>query len=545
MNNYITILKKEFKDTFNIFSITTKKISKFIISLAFYSLIYCVFIFVISKIIETYLNINEYGVFNVHQRGLEMFNVMIYITLGFLVVNGLEKCRRALIIDKDKNIINPLPIKKTTVTLAKVTIIYLEQLIIHFTFMLPIVIVFYVKMDLNAMFILNNIIINLLIPFFAQLIIAVLLIPYTLLINNLKIRIKETIIILVLCVGFFFFLYMKFISVLQKLLETGNIKYIFNENTLNFFKNVYKYSYPVKYFSNIALQENILLSWIFIISLVTISIFISILIYKYVLLNISSKYQSKYIVTKAKVNKEKNQFNALLKKEFITVFREPIYMFSYIVIAFTMPIMVYFCFTLFEQLFYNIIAINIKYEIFALILNVFMVLMNTFCATNISREKESIFVLKSKPLKPALILDTKIIFCLLINLISLILTLIIVHNKVQMNILQSLFTFILSAIFNLSLILISTKIDLKNAKVTKTKEEGKTHSDLTIAKTNTIGMSFSLILGIIIIIIPSIFGKEFVWVVYLIEFIFTMLLLAISILYYRKKTNFYFNNISM
>ena len=102
-------------------------------------------------------------------------------------------------------------------------------------------------------------------------------------------------------------------------------------------------------------------------------------------------------------------------KEFICVFRDKKHLFSYFSIATAMPVMVYCCYTLFESLISNAIGLNVDFSLALLVLLIFSILTNTFCATNITRD--GLVALKAKmfPVKASTQLLAKVLFCAIVS----------------------------------------------------------------------------------------------------------------------------------
>jgi hypothetical protein len=197
----------------------------------------------------------------------------------------------------------------------------------------------------------------------------------------------------------------------------------------------------------------------------------------------------------------------LMHKEFITVFREPKHMFSYFSIALAMPFMVYCCYTLFDTLLYNAFSIKFGFGLALMVILVFTILTNTFCATNVTRDGISALKAKIFPVKASKILSAKVRFCFIISSLSVIASAAVLYFFVGLKLNDVLLAMGIGIIFSLSQIMIATKMDLKHAVLTASAEEIAKSSNRTIAKVITVGLFFALLIGIVTLFISLFVGK--------------------------------------
>jgi predicted permease len=173
---------------------------------------------------------------------------------------------------------------------------------------------------------------------------------------------------------------------------------------------------------------------------------------------------------------------ALLNKEFISVFRDPKHLFSYFSIAAAMPVMVYSCYTLFESLMINAIGMKITFSLALLVLLIFSILTNTFCATNVSRDGELALKVKMYPVKASKLLLAKVLFCSIVSSLSVVgsSALLFAAKEVEIGGKDLLIITIAGVLFSLSQIFFATRLDLDHAKVMASAQEIESESNRTI-----------------------------------------------------------------
>jgi hypothetical protein len=188
---------------------------------------------------------------------------------------------------------------------------------------------------------------------------------------------------------------------------------------------------------------------------------------------------------------------ALMKKEFICIFREPKHLFSYFAIAASMPVMVYCCYTLFESLIANTIGMQVNFPLATLVVLIFSILTNTFCATNISRDGEAAIKVKMYPVKASTILLAKVLFCGIVSSLAIVISLIVLASATSLATVDAIACAIIAIAFSTAQIFIATRMDLNGAKLTSSLSEMQSASNRTIAKVVTLGIILALAAGIL------------------------------------------------
>jgi hypothetical protein len=353
-----------------------------------------------------------------------------------------------------------------------------------------------------------------------------------------------------------FYLYTIFLGVFQGYLETGFIKFLFNEKFIISMQTLLKITYPTNCLAYIILGKNILLSIFVLILSAGLCFGVTYIISKYFFANILFKNEEVKRYYKSTFTlKANNQLTSLVKKEFLTVFREPKHTFAYLVIATAMPVLVYCLYTLFDSLIFNMIGINITFALALMVVLLLSVLTNTFCATNISREGLLMLKQKSLPIKPEKILLSKVIFCAIVSCSSVILSSIILMIFTKVNVWEGFLCMALGIAFSFAQIFLATKIDLKHACLSSNLIDAEKQTTRTVLKVVVIGCTLAFIAGFSALIINifargieiSIFAKVHLpmFLTYIIPVAIVCIYVAFAMWYYKHKMQEHFEKLSV
>ena len=382
-------------------------------------------------------------------------------------------------------------------------------------------------------------------PLSAFLIATLLLVPYIKVVDFISERYWLIFLVLTVIVIGAFLLYSGLLSIVQSLLETGSIKYLFNEAFITALQSLLLLTYPANCFANLALGSNVALSLI--IAMVIAAIYLAVVY----LVSKSLFYATLYKNESRKVgNSSKKAFVmrkplfSLIHKEFISVFRNKKHLFSYFSIATAMPVMVYSCYTLFESLIRNAIGLKVNFSLALLVLLIFSILTNTFCATNITRDGQVALKAKMFPVKASTQLLAKVIFCAIVSCAAVIAS-VIGLMIAGLGLGEGCLCCVVGLIFTMAQIFIATRMDLNHAKVSASPFEVERINNRTISKVVILGLVLALILGLssmaifvfskmdTIAVIAKLGLKT--WLAYLIPVLGSLIYFAFSLVYYSNK----------
>ena len=334
-----------------------------------------------------------------------------------------------------------------------------------------------------------------------------------------------------------FYLYSKLLDIFRTLLETGNIRFIFNTNNIAILNNLANYAYPINFLDDISLGLNSLVAYLVIIGVIIVAFIGSVLLAK-VLFNhtlyTSTGHVDRIYKTKLKARKP---FISLLRKEFLLTYRDNGNLFSYFAIALAMPLMVFASFTLFRDLLYNAIGLRIDFVLGVLLLFVFVVLTNTYSSTNISREGIAFLKSKAFPYSAKKIFLAKVVFAFVISSIVTIVASIIIICFSNMKALEIVVLILSGIMFSLSQILLGTKMDLNKANLTLNSYEIAKKQEKTISKLVFTGLLIAIILGVSLILLDTLLPV--VITTNIVDVLVVISALLVSLIYLGITISFY------
>ncbi len=512
-------------------------------SLIFTLAIAAIFGVLVYAVAAGYLEIKVDKVSDPVARAHELINAVYTIVTVALGVMCLEKMRSTLTRTSDIPIFLRLPVKNGTIFRAKFMALLLWTYVAAFMLIVPVTAIFYFVLGAGTDFLLRMLLVYLLLPMASFLIATILILPYMVLIKFLSTRYFLSFLALSALVVSAFFVYSNILDVLRGLFETGSIKFLFSNDFVDVLMTAKEYTYPANSLASILLGINMQSSLLIAISVAVVALVFAFLItgglYRLVL----------YRNRDGRRARKKHSFGfkrpvtaSLIRKEFIMVYREPKYLFSYFTIAFAMPFMVYCCYTLFDTLIFNALGRGFEFSLALIVVLVFTILTNTFCATNITRDGKAALKAKSFPIKASKLLFSKVLFCSIISSLSVIGSVLAIYFSAGMTPINAITAGVIGVVFSFSQILIATRTDLNCAVVDASPEVVARTSDKTIAKVISVGLFFAVIIGFVTLFVsvfagadPSLLGGFVVkeMYIYLIPAIIALIYFVCGIAYYH------------
>ena len=457
---------------------------------------FLVFVAVIflRKILQNYLLVEINKTYQPVERAKEMLSLLYLLVLAVMTIVILERTRKVFADNKNKQVFLRLPLSKRNVFLSKFAVLLIHTYIVGLVFILTINIILNSILPLGAQFWLSTVAVCIFMPIICLLLVSLLIVPYILIIELLLNRYSVLFILFTAVLVFAFIVYSKILSIMQTLLTTGSIRFLFNSKFAGGLQLLYNYAYPVCALVKILFEKNSIIYWL----ILLLSSFVSMLIVFIVSKNLYKITLYRQPMRNEKIKekksfKQKNVVLSLLKKEFILVYRQPKHIFSYFSMAMSMPIMVYCSFTLFDTLIYNTIGVSINFALALSTVLLFGVLTNTFCSTNISRDGLGIMKMKTLPLRVSKIFLAKVMFCALVSSLAVIISCVILIVATPLEFFDGLICMFIGLAFTIAQIFIATKLDLKHARLSMSDMEREGHSSNTLAKVVLIGCVLTLI----------------------------------------------------
>ncbi len=551
MKEFLILFKHELKMQFPLIGFKRNKkndIFGMLLSAALIIGMASLFVMLVSTIAEGYVLVKINKILNPRQRAVELLNILYCLIAIVLVVGCIRKMVSTLTSKQNKQVYLRLPIKHQTIFMAKLMAILVWNFVVSSALVLPINIIFYITLNPGFVFWIKTLIVLIGLPIVVMGISTILLIPAIKIVEILKSRYLLLFTTITSLLIGLFVLYAKFLKVLQKLFETGSIKFLFNADFVSTLQGFNKFTYPINSFANIMLGKDVVISLLLIMLAVVLSGAIAYLVSSKLFNLTMYKNKHEFAVKRPRREyKTSKPIVALIKKEFKCVYRTPKMLFSYFSIAFAMPAMVYCCYTLFDSLIVNAFGIKVSFALALLVLLMFSVLTNTFCATNITREGKSFLKMKSIAINPRYILLSKVLFCAIVSLISVVISGAILAAVTNLKVWECAVCIVVVTLFALAQILIATRLDLNHAKLNATQSEAEASNSKTITKIISLGLIFSLLVGvgsIMIYILAQANALEIVHrlnlkvaYAYVLPLVISCVYLAISVFYYKHNIN--------
>ena len=519
-------------------------------SLLFTLAIAGVFGLLIFAIADGYLDVKVDKVIDPMARAYELLNAVYTIIIVALGIMCLEKMRSTLTRTSDTPIFLRLPVKNGTIFRAKFTALLLWTYVAAFLLIVPINLIFFFTLEAGVDFLIRTALVYLLLPMVSFLMATILILPYMVIIKFLSTRYFLSFVALSVLVVGAFFVYSEILGVLRELFETGSISFLFSNEFVDFLMMAKLYTYPANSLAAVQMGVDMQNALIITVSVAVVALLVAFFItgglYRLVLYRNRDGKKSR---KKHSFGFQRNVTASLVRKEFITVYREPKYLFSYFAIAFAMPFMIYCSYTLFETLVLNALGLRLEFALSLIVVLVFSILTNTFCATNITRDGKSALKAKSFPVKASKLLFSKVLFCSIISSLSVVASVLLLYfsssifpdSTIQIDTVDAIIVCAIGLVFSFSQILIATRTDLNGAVVDASPAEVAKASDRTIAKVVSIGLILAVAIGLLTFFVSVFSGvdPEFIggFVIqdsyaYLFPAIIALVYFASSLLYY-------------
>lgn len=556
MSQVFLLFKKDFAEKYsNLFRKNKSDIISYITTLLLMTVLYGTFIYVYYRFGKMYLN----QIFdNPMNMELRLFELMTFTYSGIILLNillGIRQIYKTMMSVKDMEVLIAQPISSKTIFIYKIVKIYLYQVFSTMIVLIPVAIVVSTtsNLDFDIGYAFTIAFQLLLIPMISCGIASMLSIIYNYVMDFIENKFILHLICYVVILGIGFYLYSIFLNLLSTLLQNGDIAYFFELRRILLINKMANNLFPANLLGNMIIKNNYLLNTIIIIgcSIVCLCIaaFFVGFIYHKILQNKLEGLNTSLKSLKA-AYKEHSQMTSLIEKEFKVVLRTPNYAFQYFATTFTLPFMVYICVNLMKKMFLKIpllSLISLDYEIALFVISMFMVITNTFCTTNMSRDGKMVYILKTLPLSGKTIVFSKIIFCIIVAEISIVLSVFVLLVTRYLTIIQALIIFIISSIVSVSEIMLATRRDLNNLSISETE-----NSELDDENTGTsliifIGILISLVLGVVSTLIKVVIATlQSSVLAYIISTASLILLVSIvflvSLRYLMKNINEKFHN---
>ncbi|MEG2456422.1 MAG: hypothetical protein RSB08_01220 [Clostridia bacterium] len=495
------LLKKQFIEKFSNFKRHKNKIDVLgaLLSLFLAVMIIGLVIVVFSKFLKVYCNIRIDGVYDVLRRQAELLTIIYFIIFIVGIFSGAKAINYAIFEADDLKILMVLPIKSTTLFVSKMLYIYFKQIAVSIFTIVPINVAFAIVVPQGGQFITMTAIMCLIFPLLTLIVSSVICLPMFYVKRFVQNKYLMSLLIVTTLLGIAFWGYSEILQFIKQIMISGDIAFFFNEKIMTDIINITKYLFPSNIIANVLLGINLgknlaIILCFALVGTVLGGLVVNALFSSAIKMRAKSSFRPIFNVSKLK-HKQHSLIGALFNKEFNQIYRTPDYAFSYFSTAIIMPLMVYFCMSIGKDLLQSLIFIESNLELAILVVLMFSVLTNTFCATNISREGKAFYAMKTMPISQQSIVFSKILFCSIISIVTVGISCLIVGIAGYTSALETVFLLFIAILISEAQICFATRNDFNHPRFLYEDDAEVKESNSTISTVIVLGLFIAAVLG--------------------------------------------------
>ncbi|MCL2629934.1 MAG: hypothetical protein FWD49_00235 [Firmicutes bacterium] len=503
MHTIKTLLGLEFKSKFGSSGLKDKKaVIRLVVSLAFFALV-IYFLYAGAKLI--------FGMFDVAGMARQALTLIFTLLFILFCVMGVSNTIKVLYYKGDNLILMRFPVTDGEVFISKTLFLLISQTAITIGSVVPMLLAYGVTVGVDSFFyaMIPAVIFFLIaIPYFIS---NVLAIPFMHLTNRIRNRFGLIIAMLAVFIAGMFACYMLIFSSIVTFLNDSSLT-IFSGEVVDMIKGMTYYFIPTKYFADLLLKQEVYFAMPALIGLTgalgagTVAV-ITKMYSKTLLKNVEIEGSAFKKIT---VNKPRPVFVALLKKEFIQIFRSVNYSFQYFVLACAMPVMVYFCNDIVTAIAKQSVGEQAAMGISILVMLIFATVITSFSATSVTREGNNFYQTKVLPVPIRTQLLSKFVIYAIVSFSATLICVTALAIAGYISALNALWLFGITESLALAMTLRSMKYDIKKPNFNMVGE-----GELVSNNTNTgLAMGFGFLVAIVMGL-TSIFAAYFLTQTYM------------------------------
>lgn len=495
------LLKRQFLEKTSVFRRGARNVDYLgaFITLALAALVVYVAVTVFSGFTEKFCAIRINGVSDVKARQFELMTLIYGAIFVFGVFGSISEINRSVFESDDRNVLMTMPVSLSTVFYSKLIFIYLKQTAVYLAVLLIFNLTFAAATEQSAYYIVTSLLLCFVFPVLSLAAASVFCLPVWLLKRALQTKYTFILVTVTVLLGVFFWGYSVILDFFKALMTTGEIKFFFSERVMNIIIAATADMYPVNLMANIVLGreigKNIGILAAFLIGLGAAGFVIVRLLFNYAAKTRSSVRSARIIVGRGNIVRARHPFFALLGKEFDTVFRTPSYAVQYISVAAVMPLMVFFCMRIGSDLLNTLVLAEKNFELAVFLVILFGALTNTFCATNISRDGNAFYALKTMPVSCGAIIGAKIFFCSVVFVLSAGLSVTLLSSLGFISYAEGAFVFFAAAMLGEAQICFATRKDLNRPRFPYEEDNEVKETNSSVSSIIFIGIISAVALG--------------------------------------------------
>lgn len=350
--------------------------------------------------------------------GYEWLVMVTTATVIIATIVSIVTVIKNLYLNGDNELLMQFPVTSAEILLSKSIYCFIHNVVVCILVILPFYISFGAVLGegVSKGFYLEAIVDVLLISLVPYSIANILAVPVMLVTNKLKSRYLIMLILLTVLLVGSFIAYMEIIQIVMKYLQNQSAS-LFSPKMIENYRAFGAAAYPFKWYANMLSgtilanlsNKEIGLSFLYValmtIGLVVAGFFVTVkLYYKTILHGIEGTKEAFKLKTKLRVH---SPFEALLRREFLLIYRSFNYSFQYLAMAIAAPIMVYYCNNIAVTFGSSSVGNRIVPGLSLLVIIIFSTMIVSFAATTISREGNEFYMTKIIPVKFTTQIGTK------------------------------------------------------------------------------------------------------------------------------------------
>ncbi len=492
------LLKKNGQERRSVFKQKNFDFLGFVLRILLTAAIVALFAVFFGRFCDIYLAVKTAGKADPVTRGGEMLTILYAIVVLGMTAACLGMFERKIFKADDNRLYSALPIGMNALFAAGLVSVYAEQAVVSAVIVLAINITYGLHAGVSGAFWLTTAALCFLLPLISISLASLIAGPYQLIKRFFKEQFVVFFVVVTAALGVFFWLYSIILGAVKELLLGDSLRYFFNDRVIGKIAAVASYLYPGRWIGYILTGVNLIEGWLGILLFVAVGFALSVVMIRLILRrSIQERNEgTQYFKRKKKaVKPPKSAFFALIKREFLLIFRTPSYAFSYFSVALVMPLMVYFCMDVTSSLLMDFVGLNCNVELALFLAMLFGALTNVFCGTNISRDGENFYVLKAMPVSYKEVIFSKVVLCAIVMGISQIASAILLAASALLAWYDALFVLAVGGAFGFVYICVATRYDFDHAHFSSEENGEISESGGTMSVIVVLGLIISFVTG--------------------------------------------------
>ncbi len=462
---------------------------------------------IFDKFVDTYTAVKINRVPDVQARQYEIMSIAYFALIVVFLFHGISQLCYTLFENSDLNILLSMPFSSSELFLSRLVSLYIKQVMIATVCVVTVNYTFFIST--NTLDVYNGImtfVIAPLLPIIPLAIASIIALPFYYVKRYLSSHYVFVFLILTALMALFAVGYSYIFRFAETILNSGKIAALFDERTMSGIQAFAKYNYPANLFASIMLRKNVGESIGILLAICLPAMALCVVLVRTLFIKVSQSRMSVHVPhthTKKLKMKKRTRTASLLQKEFLLVLRTPNYAFMYLSIAASMPLLAYYSSKLATGLVNSLFGdVNLEFELCTLITVLYSTLTNTFCSTNVSRDGTMAMTLKTMPYAPKQILQTKVLFCSIVSVASIMVSCILYGATSLQTPLNSFVTFVSATMIAVAQILIATRMDLNNPHFSKTDNGEIKEANSTVSSIIVLGLLQSAVMAVLMFLSP-------------------------------------------